>query len=227
MKLAQYHFETGEYLRTVDAVKNIKSKEFMIPPYHTPDLPIAELEDNEYHVFLDNNGNVPRDYANGAWAVKTRFVKVTAYNKQTKQPKEFEDKTLVDDEYTLLEPQSFQKWGDEQWVQNDEAVAAYNAQNGKVIRDNAVSDDLTALDVEWDVLNDAADIRRVINDAETIDAQETDTTQFRLADNTWRETSLAELRQVLCVFIARKRDIWNQFAQWDATDKLEAFSPEY
>ncbi|WP_417880310.1 hypothetical protein [Vibrio sp.] len=227
MKLAQYHFETGEYLRTVDAVKNIKSKEFMIPPYHTPDLPVVELEENEYHVFLGSNGTTPRDYSDGTWQVKERFVKVTAYNKQTKQPKEFEDKTLVDDEYTLIEPKPLQKWEGEQWVQDDEAVAEYNGSNGKVIRDTAISSNLNALSAQWDVVSDAADIRRVINDAETINAQETDTTQFRLADNSWRDTSLAELREVLRVFIARKRDIWDQFAQWDATDKLEPFSPEY
>lgn len=226
MKLAQYHFETGEYLRSVDAVKNIKSKESMIPPYSTPDFPVAELEENEYHAFLDSNGNAPRDYNYGTWQVKEHFVKVTAYNKQTKQPKEFDDESLVDDDYTLLKPEPLQKWSGDKWVQDDDAVTQYNAQNGKVIRDNAISSNLLALDAQWQVLNDAADIRRVINDAETIEAAETDTTQFRLADNTWRETSLAELREVLRVFIARKRDIWTQFAQWDATDKLTAFSPE-
>ncbi len=226
MKLAQYHFETGEYLRDVDAVKNIKSKEFMIPPYHTPESPTVELNESEYHAFLDSNGNAPRDYKNGAWVVKERFVKVTAYNKETKQPKEFDDKSLVADDYTLLKPELLQKWSSDKWVQDDDAVAQYNAQNGKVIRDNAISSNLSALDAQWQVLNDAADIRRVINDAETIEAAETDTTQFRLADNTWRETSLAELREVLRVFIARKRDIWTQFAQWDETDKLEAFNPD-
>lgn len=226
MKLAQYHFESGEYLRDVDAVKNIKSNEYMIPPYHAIDFPTNELKENEYHAFLDSNGNAPRDHQNGEWVVKVRFVKVTAYNKETKQPKEFDDKSLVTDDYTLLKPEGFQKWNEEKWVQDDDAVAQYNAQNGKVIRDNAISSNLLALDAQWQVLNDAADIRRVINDAETIEAAETDTTQFRLADNTWRETSLAELREVLRVFIARKRDIWTQFAQWDSTDKLEAFSPD-
>lgn len=120
MKLAQYHFETGEYLRDVDAVKNIKSNEYMIPPYHTPESPRAELKENEYHAFLDSNDNAPRDYKNGAWVVKERFVKVTAYNKQTKQPKDFDDKTLVTDDYTLLKPSTrFDEWIDGVWVTNE------------------------------------------------------------------------------------------------------------
>lgn len=122
MKLAHYHFKTGEYLGVVDAVKNIKSKDFMVPPYHTPESPTSELKENEYHAFLDSNGNVPRDYKSGAWVVKERFVKVTAYNKETKQPKEFDDKYLVADDYTLLNPATqFDEWIDNAWVTNEQA----------------------------------------------------------------------------------------------------------
>lgn len=185
--------------------------------------PLKEKDGHQVCAVLDENG----------CAIDSEYVEdhrdKTAYNTQDcTQSKTVEKLGAIEDGWTLLKPKDpRQKWQGSEWVDDAEKIAQYNAQNGKVIRDNAVSDDLTALDVEWDVLNDAADLRRVINDAETIGAQETDTTSFRLADNTWRETSLAELRQVLCVFIARKRDIWNQFAQWDATDKLEAFKPEY
>lgn len=127
MKLTQYHFETGEYLREVDAVKNIKSKGYMIPPYHTPTAPKSLLSKNQYHAFLDDNDNVPRDYNNGAWEVKDRFIKVTAYNKETKQPKEFDDKSLVTDDYTLLKPSTqFDEWINDAWVTNEQAQ--YEAQ---------------------------------------------------------------------------------------------------
>lgn len=128
MKLAQYHFETGEYLRDVDAVKNIKSNEYMIPPYHTPESPTAELKENEYHAFLDSNRNVPRNYKNGAWVVKERFVKVTAYLKSDcTKTKEFDDKFLVTDDYTLLKPATqFDEWIDNAWVTN--LQAQYEAQ---------------------------------------------------------------------------------------------------
>lgn len=127
MKLAQYHFKTGEYLGAIDAVKNIKSKEYMIPPYHTPETPIGELKENEYHAFLDSNGNAPRDYKNGAWLVKEQYVKVTGYNNHTQEPKEFDDKSLVTDDYTLLKPVTqFDEWIDNAWVTNEQAQ--YEAQ---------------------------------------------------------------------------------------------------
>lgn len=158
MKLSQYHFETGEFLREVDAVKNIKSKEFMIPPYHTPTAPELQLSENQYHAFLDDNGNVPRDYNNGAWEVKDRFVKVTAYNKQTKQPKEFDDKTLVDGDYTLVKPATqFDEWINNAWVTNQQAQ--YEAELKQV--------DATrrSLYLNVDALrNEAAMIRAVEND---------------------------------------------------------------
>lgn len=219
--MIQFDMKIGAPVREIDS-------DMQRPLVTDKPLPTAVLDaEQQYYSFRDQHGNVPYwPDESCEWVVKDKQIKVTAYNKQTKQSKEFDDESLVTDDYTLLKPEPFQKWDEDKWVQDDDAVAQYNAQNGKVIRDNAISSNLSALDATWQVLNDAADIRRVINDAETIEATETDTTQFRLADNTWRETSLAELREVLRVFIARKRDIWTQFAQWDATDKLTAFSPE-
>lgn len=103
---------------------------------------------------------------------------------------------------------------------NSPSISALSA---KSVRDTAISANLTALDCEWQVLNDAEDIRKVIGDAEIIGAGETETEIFRLADNTWRETTLAELRQVLAAHVARKRGIWAQFGAWDNGPKTEPF----
>lgn len=165
MKLVQFHFETGEYLREVDAVKNIKSSEFMVPPYHTPESPTAELNENEYYAFLDSNGNSPRDYQNGSWSVKERFVKVTAYNTQTKQPQEFDDKTLVTDGYTLLKPSTqFDEWINNAWVTNEQAQ--YEAQVQQV--------DATrrALYLNVDALRNEAVMIRMLSTDETKSADE-------------------------------------------------------
>ena len=104
-----------------------------------------------------------------------------------------------------------------------EEIAESNRIKAKTIRDNAVSENITVYDAEWQVANDAEDIRKVIGDAETIDASEEDSVTFRLADNSWRETTLAELRDVLKAHIARKQDVWNQMAVWDFGDKQEPF----
>ncbi|MFA0607276.1 hypothetical protein [Vibrio amylolyticus] len=55
------------------------------------------------------------------WNVEPKPVKVTAYNKQTKLPKEFDDKTLVDDEHTLLEPLPYSDWDNDQWIVDEQA----------------------------------------------------------------------------------------------------------
>lgn len=99
-------------------------------------------------------------------------------------------------------------------------------QQAKVTRDAAISANLAALDCEWQVLNDAEDIRKVIGDAETVSALDTDIEMFRLANNTWRETTIAELRQVLAAHVARKRSIWSQFGAWDNGTKDSPFTIE-
>lgn len=104
-----------------------------------------------------------------------------------------------------------------------EEIATQNQQLAKQTRDNALSANITVHDVDWQVANDAEDIRKAIGDAETIGASEEDTTMFRLADNSWRETALSELRDVLKAHIARKQAVWNQMAVWDYGDKKEPF----
>ena len=104
-----------------------------------------------------------------------------------------------------------------------EEIATQNQRAAKQTRDKAVSANITVHGVDWQVANDAEDIRKVIGDAETISASEDDTTMFRLADNSWRETTLSELRDVLKAHIARKQDVWNQMAVWDSGDKQSEF----
>ena len=152
MKLAQYHIKTGEYLREVDALKNIKTNEYMVPPYHTPDLPSSALQENECHAFLDSNGNVPRDYKGGSWVIKERFVKVTAYNKQDKSSKEFDDKTLVTDDYTLEKPLPDSIWQDDAWVvQLDLAQQSkrININRWRTQQENLSSLVVDALNTQW------------------------------------------------------------------------------
>lgn len=97
------------------------------------------------------------------------------------------------------------------------------SQQAKSTRDTAISENITVFDCEWQVLNDAADIRKVIQDAEITNASEDDSVMFRLADNSWRETTLSELKQVLAAQVERKRAIWVKFGLWDAGDKSEPF----
>ncbi|WP_153448728.1 hypothetical protein [Vibrio algicola] len=84
-------------------------------------LPSSVLDsEKQYYSFRDKNDQVPYWPTNESrWVVKDKPVKVTAYNKQTREPKEFDDKTLVTDDYTLEKPTTqFDEWIDSAWVTN-------------------------------------------------------------------------------------------------------------
>ena len=96
----------------------------------------------------------------------------------------------------------------------------------KTLRDFTISYDLIVEDLDgasFQCLDKAVDIKLVIDEAEMLGALETDSIAFRLSDNTWRDTTLAELRVVYLKYLERKREVWKQFAQWDQGDKTEAF----
>lgn len=110
-----------------------------------------------------------------------------------------------------------------------EFVSAQDAANqltviAKVIRDQSLQSSLEYFSVSWQVTDDANDIRNAISDATFIGADDTDSQAWRLADNTFRTTTLAELKEVLAAYIARKKLIWQQFAEWCEGDMSEAFS---
>jgi hypothetical protein len=94
----------------------------VIPPYQTPTvLPSKSLDDNEYWAFLDSNDKPVRDYQLGGWMKKKRHIKVTAYLKSdATKLKEFDDASLVTDEYTLEKPLTqWDEWIDNTWVTNE------------------------------------------------------------------------------------------------------------
>jgi len=99
----------------------IKSQKLANKVGHTTSQPLPEVElaENEYFAMLDSDGKVQYwpDDTGCIWQVKTRFEKVTAYHKQTKAPKEFDDKSLVDDDHTIKKPQPYSTFVGNDWVQ--------------------------------------------------------------------------------------------------------------
>ncbi|ODS09763.1 hypothetical protein [Vibrio scophthalmi] len=62
------------------------------------------------------------------WVVESKYVAITAYHKEKKQTKCFEDISLISNEYTSLMPQTdFDKWVVDQWVTNkqDKYISDY------------------------------------------------------------------------------------------------------
>ena len=67
------------------------------------------------------------------------------------------------------------------------------------------------------------EFRRTIQDAPHVGATDETQTNWRLADNNWRITSLRELKVILGLFAMRRLDVWNQFSVWDKGPKTEPF----
>ncbi|MDW6017637.1 hypothetical protein SBW85_07580 [Vibrio plantisponsor] len=110
--MLRHHFSSvsGEYIKSQKLAQKVGFTT-------SKPLPEIELDENEYFAMLDADGKVQYwpDDTECYWQIKTRFEKVTAYSKETKESKQFDDKTLVTDDYTLKQPaSSYHTWNAEQ-----------------------------------------------------------------------------------------------------------------
>lgn len=149
----RYHFKTGEFL--ISAPDRGFTEQFTT----LIALPDTELAEDEYFAMLDSDGNVPSyaDQTEGsAWVVKSKLVKVTAYNKETLTSEQFDDKTLVTDDYTIIKPEhSYVIWDEESGDWQNDIEKRRTAKNAeiKAWRDSQESDSSVTVivdDVEWD-----------------------------------------------------------------------------
>ncbi|MGY2573146.1 phage tail protein [Vibrio sp. C8] len=152
-------------------------------------LPEIELAENEYFAMLDANGKVQYwpDDTECTWQVKTRFEKVTAYSKETQEPKQFDDKTLVTDDYTLSQPpHQYVTWSEELGNWQTDTQAKYEAEVQQV----ANTRESLYVQIVDRLNNEARMIRRVEGDeakAAEYEAQ-ADAAYLQVrADNPWPE----------------------------------------
>ncbi|MEZ9414140.1 hypothetical protein AB4189_08045 [Vibrio sp. 10N.286.49.E1] len=117
-----YSNKTGECVATREAAVDIKQPErLVVPPFQTPSKKPddALLAGGEFWAYLNEQGTAPINHVDGTWQKQQRPEKVTAYHKQTLEQKEFDDKPLVTDEYTLDKPKTqHDEWINNQWVTN-------------------------------------------------------------------------------------------------------------
>ncbi|MCG6350637.1 phage tail protein [Vibrio fluvialis] len=147
---------TGEY---------IKSGKFAVNMGFTTSQPLPDIElaENEYFAMLDAGGKVQYwpDDANCTWQVKTRFEKVSAYNKADKVNKIFDDYSLVTDDFTLKAPNTqFDVWNEALGNWQTDLQAQYEAEVQRVanVRENLYTQIVDRLN------NEAKMIRRVEGD---------------------------------------------------------------
>lgn len=157
----------------------------------TQALPDVELAENQYFAMLDENGKVnmwpDKEDSGCTWQVKTRFEKVTAYSKETKESKQFDDKTLVTDEYTLTKPpHQYVTWSEELGDWQVDTQAKYEA---KVQQVSAIRESLYVQIVDR-LNNEAKMIRRIEgNEAKAAEYEaQADAAYVKIRDdNPWPE----------------------------------------
>lgn len=90
-------------------------------------------------------------------------------------------------------------------------------------RDSAVDADILFDNVYFQVSNDCADIKSSLQEASVLGLEDSYSQLWRLADNTWRQTTIAEAKQIVALFVERKQKVWAAFAGWDLGDKTSVF----
>lgn len=71
-------------------------------------------------IFDEETEQAKFDATNQKWLVELKTVEVTAYNKQTRESKVFDDTSLVTDDYSLEKPTTqWDEWIDDEWITNE------------------------------------------------------------------------------------------------------------
>ena len=112
MKIAYYYdYKTLIYLGESQIHKVAGYDEYILPQFSTWVAKPAFNEKTEQAKF---------DVKNQKWLVDLKPVEVTAYHKETHEAKEFDDASLVTDEYTLEKPLTqWDEWINNAWVTNE------------------------------------------------------------------------------------------------------------
>lgn len=145
--MIQFDIKTGAPVREIDS-------DMQRPLFTDKPLPISVLDtEKQYYSFRDQEDNVPYWPDDSCeWIVKDKQIKVTAYSKENKQPKEFDDKSLVTEGYTTIEPLPDSTWQNNVWVvqldlalqSKRDQISAWRSQ-----QENDAAATVTAINTEW------------------------------------------------------------------------------
>ena len=91
------------------------------------------------------------------------------------------------------------------------------------VRDSYINKDISFAGVFFQVPNDCTDIKSALQEASLLGLEDSYTQSWRLSDNTWRDTTIAEAKQIVQLFVLRKQEVWKQFKEWSEGDKTSIF----
>lgn len=93
----------------------------------------------------------------------------------------------------------------------------------KLVRDTAINSDLLYNGVHFQVSDDCADIKSALVEAFILGLEDSYTQDWRLSDNTWRTTTIAEAKEIVALYVARKQKVWAQYETWTSGNKTSVF----
>ncbi len=87
----------------------------------------------------------------------------------------------------------------------------------------AIDTDILFSEVYYQVSDDCADIKSALTEASILGLEDSYTQNWRLSDNTWRTTTIAEAKEIVALYVARKQKVWAQYETWTSGNKTSVF----
>ena len=87
----------------------------------------------------------------------------------------------------------------------------------------AIDADILFSEVYYQVSDDCADIKSALVEASILGLEDSYTQNWRLSDNTWRTTTIAEAKEIVALYVARKQKVWAQYETWTSGNKTSVF----
>ncbi len=168
-----------------------------------------------------------RDTVNNEWLVVDDYRGIV-WNTATKKQQAHTEIGSLPKELTIHKPNKFDDWDGTKWVKNTEAELNKQTALSRAAAQALIDTEL-AKPIEFDgVLFDydkpaKRSILETIEEAQILAMNDSESTGWRLADNTTRNTSVADLKEIVKIGALRRRATNDQYTAWTETDMQAAF----
>ncbi len=200
------------FTHSAKALKNPRGSGFFEQAYSTTD-PLPKIGTNQAAVRSENGTEwlVVDDYRGTAWNVNTKS-KVTVLEVGP-LPKGL----------TNIEPEEFDQWNGSKWIRDTEAELNHKISLARKAAHTLIDEELSKpISLNGDLFDYTqqakASILETIEEAQILGVDDSESTGWRLKDNSIRETSVFDLKEIVKIGAVRRREVNNQYSQWTQAD---------
>jgi hypothetical protein len=208
MKLNNFDCITGIYTHTTFAIRNPRGDGFFEQAHSTPE-PLPKLELHEVAVRSEDGTEwlTIEDYRGSAWSTDTKSeVKVLEIGP-------------LPEGLTTIEPKKFDRWNGSKWVRDTAAELNHQISKARmtarILIDEELSKPVSLNGALFDYTQQAkASILETIEEAQILGVNDSESTGWRLQDNSIRETSVFDLKEIVKIGAVRRREVNHQYSLW-------------